>query len=920
MFRDCLKTGLYLALLVALSGCGEDITAQQYFDRAQLHAASGEIPSAIIELKSALQSDGRHREARFLLGTLYFETGDILAARKELERARDLGVPAAELAPWWSRILLAEGGAEELLAIEVDELTGDARTIVLSTQALTLAGQGDLEAALTQAREALAETPDNLYVRTSLARIYMARGERTLSREQLESILEIDTDHSEAWLLTGDLEIAEGRLEGADLAYGKAIDDARLGLEARLRRAFVRIQVGSYDGAREDVDALIAAAPHHPGVNYAQGVLQYSDGELQEAVTSFAVAERDKVRYPRALFYSGTAHFSLGNLDQATGYANQFHSISPDDVPGRKLLAAVLLSQKNPGRAEELIRPVVVTDPSDVDSMNLLANALMGQGKTEEGIEMLSRVAALQPESSAAQIRLGAGLLMLGDSSKGVEMLETAVELNPEFQQADILLVLNYLGQQDFEKALEASQAYRSRNPAAVTPLNLLGRVHIAAGDEASAREAFTTALEIDPGEPNAHLSLAAIDRKNQDFAAARAHYQAILDAHSNHLRAMLELAELDGLDGDLEAMVGRVEAAVEANPDSLEGRVVLARAYLATGKPERVAVVFSELDDTEKNVPMVLNELARAQLALGDYAAARYTLDQLSRTGGDSALLHHQKAMAAAGLDRPDELERELRKSLEAEPNFIPSRIAMVRLQLSKGDLETAQQHLDKLIELAPEFPGVLLLQAQMAQAHGNLAEALGFSRRAFEITPTTETLFAVTERLKAAGKSDEAVSLLEDWLGDHPDDVAAQLSLAASFMAAQRIDEVLVIYRRVLELDDGNLVALNNLAWYLLETEPEAALSYARRAAGVAPDSPDVLDTLALAEYHNGDAAKARRTLGRALETRPEDGSLLYHQAMLDAALGDREAAKATLQRVLARTDDFPERSKAEQLLASL
>ena len=77
----------------------------------------------------------------------------------------------------------------------------------------------------------------------------------------------------------------------------------------------------------------------------------------------------------------------------------------------------------------------------------------------------------------------------------------------------------------------------------------------------------------------------------------------------------MLNLAKLDAREGEVESMMNRLETAVEEHPDALQPRVVLARAYLATNRPEQVAVVFSGLDDTEKSVPAVLNEMARVRV-----------------------------------------------------------------------------------------------------------------------------------------------------------------------------------------------------------------------------------------------------------------------------------------------------------------
>ena len=46
---------------------------------------------------------------------------------------------------------------------------------------------------------------------------------------------------------------------------------------------------------------------------------------------------------------------------------------------------------------------------------------------------------------------------------------------------------------------------------------------------------------------------------------------------------------------------------------------------------------------------------------------------------------------------------------------------------------------------------------------------------------------------------------------------------------------------YRAVLEVDASNLFALNNLAYYLVLTDPEEAAKLAQRAVELAPDNPD-------------------------------------------------------------------------------
>ena len=125
---------------------------------------------------------------------------------------------------------------------------------------------------------------------------------------------------------------------------------------------------------------------------------------------------------------------------------------------------------------------------------------------------------------------------------------------------------------------------------------------------------------------------------------------------------------------------------------------------------------------------------------------------------------------------------------------------------------------------------------------------------------------------------------------------------------------------YEEVVKLDPKNLVALNNLAWLIREKDPARALDVARKAADIAPDSPEVLDTLAVVEYLNKDYRRAERSIDRALNAQPENPSLLYHSAMIDAALEDAPQARATLEALLAAHTDFPEIADAKALLARL
>ena len=82
--------GVFTASLLA--GCDSGPSAEEFLAKAKTAQDKGDISTAVIELKNALQSNPDLGEARWRLGFLYIETGQGAAAQKELEAAARAGI------------------------------------------------------------------------------------------------------------------------------------------------------------------------------------------------------------------------------------------------------------------------------------------------------------------------------------------------------------------------------------------------------------------------------------------------------------------------------------------------------------------------------------------------------------------------------------------------------------------------------------------------------------------------------------------------------------------------------------------------------------------------------------------------------------------------------------------------------------
>ncbi len=914
---------IYRVIVIVIMGCvllacGESTTATEYLNNAKRYLADGEPAAATIELKNVLKSDAKNAEARWLLGEIYFDQDDMPSAEKELRHARQLGFAADQVVPLLAQAYLRQAKFDELLALPVEGLAADSLATLLSAQGLAKLAEGEADAAGELIERAVVAAPQLAYAQMARARLLQASGEIALLRAQLDTIFAIDPAYSPALSLLGDLELQQKKLEAAEQAYTRAIDTGTSGVTQfadRLKRALVLIALQQYDAAQVDASYLLARAPKHPSSHYVQGLIHFQQKKVAEARAAFDQALPAKERYPQVLYYLAALHLLEGSREQATAYASEFYGIAPGNIAGRKLLATIRLDEKEYTEVEALIRPVLALGQNDAAAMNLLANALLRQGKTDEAIDLLSEVAELEPDSPMAQMRLGAGMLAGGEQG-GVEHIESALRLNPDNQQGEILLVLNYLRQNELDKALQAAEAYRDRQPETATPYNLLGRVHLAARRENQAREAFLKARELVPGDPFACQSLALFAMQEKQYDVAEGYYQEILEQHQDYLPALIKLAALKQLEGDEKAVIGYLERAMAANPTAYQPRLILARLYLAKGRPEKVAVVLSGVPEAGENSE-VLHVAGLAQLAEEDYHSAQASFEKLLQLKPGAAAGHYLLARAHEGAGRHELVEAGLYKAIELAPDYIEPRVALARLSLKNKDTKTFEAQLTRLEKLAPQSPVTWQLQIARAKLKGDEQAVLAIYEKAFQRQPGTGTLLGLAGQKLSRGDAPGARELYQRWIDGNPEDVAVRMALANMHVKAGDTALAIAQYQQVLGHDGNNLVALNNLAWFLRDTDSKQAVEYALQAVEIDGQAAAIQDTLAMALLADGQLNEAKNAIAKALGKTPDNASMRYHRVLINLASDQKSSAVSELKRLLKGGGQFSERQEAEALL---
>ncbi len=913
-------------VLLALAACGGD-GGGSAVDRAREHIASADYDAATVELQNALQEPELAAEAHWLLSTVLLRQGDARLAENQLRSALRQGWSADAIMPVLAKTLMVQGKTDEALALEYEKLSAPAAAQLLAAQAIAVmadrkknrSGEANPEAQVLLA-SARGYAPEELAVQLAESTLLVREAQLDEAWAKMQGIVkEWPEDAGVRWL-EGQILLLQGNTPAAREAIDKSIELApTTNLTDHIMRALVSIELGDYESALADVELVLMHRDDDPTANYIAGVSKFHNGEYRDAITTLTRAQRVQSHFPLVLYYLASAYLVERDLDLAERFAREFNAIELDNINGANLLGAVLLHKNRAEEAMTILQPVLDRSPGNVLALNYMANAKLMVGETDLGMMLYAQIGQLVPSFEIHPLPQ-VGVFGWDDESHESDMLGSTY-ISGDFPQADLLNILNHLARKDHEGAVDAAVSYQGRDPGNVAALNVLGRTYFAAGRNTEARAAFERALYRDPGNTSANWSLAELALADDDTSAARAFYESGLEKHPDDLTTLIKLAELEALLGDDYARLRWLRQAARSNPAFLSPRLELAQHYIGTDSPESIPPLFEKLHPLQAASPRVLELLALAQLRLGESDAAAESLDKWIHEDPGSAQAYYLRALTANAQGDQATLRASLSKAIARDPEHVLALISLARLARSDADEERFGEYLATLVDIAPETPEVLKLRSLKAHDAAEYDEAVRLATRVYALAPSTQSVLDLASLQRAAGDPGNAHLTLRQWIARNPKDVDARLYLANELSQAGRTQAAKNQFLAVLEIQPDNATVLNNLAWTLRKENPSEALQYGHMALALAPDSPQVLDTVAVIEHLGGEHAKARERLRLAMQVAPGSPTLLYHDAMISVALGQTEQAIAALELLLGQGGaQFPERAEAQALLDNL
>lgn len=908
---------LVLVTALLVTACGQtSFSADEHLAQAQQAYAEGNLRTAIIEVKNALQQDPTQADARRLLGEYNLELGNGVEAEAELERAREFGADPAQLRLPLLRAWQMQGKHDEVIAATEEEVPSDAaqRPQVLTLRAQALLAQGQPEAARNLLNQVLDLQPTDAEALLSMAWLEWLQPNPAEARTYLQAALESDPQSDRAWELLGDLERDAGQLDEAEAAYTKAMETTGLPFSPQLKRALARVVKQDYDGAEQDVNALKKQANQHPAVSYINGLIAFNQQDYERARTDLEESLARDPSYTPAMFYLGAAQYALGNWQQSVSYLNRYVRRDPNSPEANRLLALARIQDGDSERAERVLDAVLERDPQDQATLAMMSNLYLSQGRTDEALHHLRQVIALEPESAATRAQLGLALVQDGQREAGFSELERALELAPEEDNVrlEIAMIAERLRAKEYTQALTLIEGLRGRD--GIQPAlyyNLKGLAYIGQGDRDTAEAVFREGLETVPdAKADLATNLAGILAQDGRLEEAQALASDALENDPDHLGLLTNLARLSAAEGDLEQTETLLQRAVAAHPQTLAPLRGLAELYLQTDRQAEAVSVLRAGQEAHGDSVEWLRLMSLAELRSGDRQAAVASLRKLQERQPEVALL---LGRVLVELGQRDEALIALEQGLEQRPDHLEARLIVVELLTQNGQLDKATEMLAPALETHPDHPQVLGRVGAIAYNQDRLADALDAFQRAVERSPNDRYLIGALAEVQAdSGDLAASISTLSAWVDTHPQDQSFILLLANQLLAQERNEEAVKTYQQLLEIAPDNAIALNNLAWLMRQQDADEALRLVNRAIEIVPNAGSVWDTKGIIEMEQGQYSAAIDSLRKALELSPEEPSIHLHLAKALLADGRDDQARSQLDRLIA---DFPESDAATE-----
>jgi putative PEP-CTERM system TPR-repeat lipoprotein len=909
--------GPALADVPPMSAAQNNASVEKMLADAQKAVKAGNIRAALITLKNAVSVAPRDGNARTQLGVVLMRMGDDAGAERELRQARKDGAPENLVLPPLFDVMLSRNENQVLLD-QFPEPGADSNkstaSDIFKARALALQNLNKKPEALAAMDHSLALRRDWSGLLTRARLSFQQADEPTAMKFADEAIAKADSPDpmlSKVGMLLSVNKSAEA-LELANQLLAKYPGN----FQGRFARVEAYINLKRDSEAKAEVDALLVKIPNANLGLYYRALLLARAGDYKGAWNYAQNLPGDfRDSSPRISMMIAQMAVQSGNTETGASILNRILLKTPDLAVARLRLAAIRMQQNNPEAALAVLQPI--KDSTSPLVIELLSNVYLKLQRSEDALNAFRKLDAATKNRADVKRNLGILEVRTGNIDQGIKDLSQAAAKSPTDLSVVYPLINALVRQKRFAEALAISDRVGKDPSKQTISLIYRGGILFSQHDNAGAEAAFNKAVASDPKSTAALLARAEMMAVTQRQAEALRDYRAIVSLDGKNVSALLQIAQIAQRQGDDRTARTSLNQAITAAPDNMAPRFALINYLNSQKKLPEALTATGELLRLQPNNLDGLALLGRIQLAQGQQKEAVATYRRLvsltPTAAGPQVLLAN--ALSISG-DRAGAV-RALETAVKLSPNSAEVKGVQINFQIKQGNTDGAVAAARSFQAANPGSAADLLLADTLNKAQ-HRDDAIAVLSKSLSDRPNSVVLLQLARLHLQANDPTGAASLMSTWLAKNPADMGVRVEYANILMQQQSNAQAIAQFQMVLRQDPNNVVVLNNLGWMLQTSDPKRALSMLTLAQKIAPNSPDIADTLGWVKVQLKDVAGGLALLNKAHAASPQDGEITYHLAVALDASGQRGPARQLLKTLLASGTKFTDLPAANKLAA--
>jgi tetratricopeptide (TPR) repeat protein len=722
---------------------------------------------------------------------------------------------------------------------------------------------------------------------------YIQKGKAALAAKdysrailQFKNAVRVRPKNAEAYYQLGLAFLANGDLGSGAMAIKKAteLDPKHAGAQVKMAEmlAMTRNQDMIAD-AQKKLQSVVDASPENVEARYWLALTTWMSGKPKDAETQLSVLLS---QFPKELNPARTlALIKLNKQDFAGAEATLAKAIesAPNSVDAVLALGTLHVLMQKPREVEADIERVLKMDPKDGEALLALVRLQIYAGQQAAAENTLARLSAM-PEKDYKPLH-ALYLFSRGKRDAAVAELEKISKAAPEDREARQRLIEAYLSLNRVPDAQRVIDKAIAANPDDAEAKLVRSRIYLSQGRYKDAEKDVADSLHFKPDSAQAHYTMARV-------------HQALGRTQSRRM----ELSE-----------------ALRFDSRFLPARLELATVYLSSRNARSGRELLEAAPAQQRELLPVITLRNWTLLAVEDYPEARKGINQglgIQRTDDllvQDAVIRIHTGDVAGGRKSAEE-------ALALAPGNVAALNTVVRSWVVQGKIADGIQRARLHAEKYPKLSGIQFALGKWLLQNGQPAEARKSLAAGWQADPNNwECGLQLGLLDMKENRNDSARQIFERAAVIPAARPQAEIGLGMLDEKAGNTAGAVVHYRKVIELEPNNPIALNNLAYRLASDngQIDEALKYAQQAMETAPEHPAIESTIGWLYYKKGMFDNAVGYLESANKRQPS-ASHKYLLAMAYLKVGKRELGQRMYEDARHLDATRPEAQEVERLLA--